>query len=386
MANINRRLQTLAARRKGVTRSSTFDSVNAASFAEQLTKGLLLEEYEKRASNQPNTRYTLGAMQEVDAKGTKISLDTAERVGKQLKAGIEAKGGAVDFRLQGSVPLNVHIKGHSDVDLLCLEGTFLTYHPAGVRALRGAYRSTPRTSLGSLWLLREDCEEILQKAYPGATVDTKGGKAIKLFGGSLARPVDVVPSHWNDNLPFQVSGNEIERGVTILDKGVPATVENLPFLHIDRISQRCGTTYGGLRKSIRLCKNIKADAEEDEGKKIALPSFDIAALMYHADTTKLMVGLVRELYILAETQRHLDFLYHNVEHAKALVVPDGSRLVLNTPDKIEGMKALSVELDNLLLEVTREHAPHLFTSGTPTFEACRNAISYIALPNAAATA
>ncbi len=387
MANINRRLQTLSTRRKYTGPSSTFDSVTAhTDFGQPMAKALALEDYERRASDRPNTRYALGAMQEVDVTGTRISLETAERVGKQLKAGIEAKGCAVEFRLQGSVPLNVHIKGYSDVDLLCLENTILTYNPAGVRALRGEYSSTTRTSLGSLLQLRNDCEEVLSKAYWSAKVDTKGGKAINLSGGSLARPVDVVPSHWNDTASFQLSGNEVERAVTILDKNVPTTVQNLPFLHIDRVKTRCESTFGGLRKAIRMCKNIRADAEEDEGKKIPLPSFDIAALMYHANTTPLTFGYIHELAILAEAQRHFDFLYHNVEHAKTLLVPDGSRVVLNTTEKVEAMKALSVELDTLVREVAKEHAPQLFASATPTLVACREAISDIRVPAVARAA
>jgi hypothetical protein len=48
---------------------------------------------------------------------------------------------------------------------------------------------------------------------------------------------------------------------------------------------------GGLKKAIRLCKNVRSDAEH----AIALPSFDIAALMYHANKPSLTIGYIYEL-------------------------------------------------------------------------------------------
>jgi hypothetical protein len=167
-----------------------------------------------------------------------------------------------------------------------------------------------------------------------------------------------VPSHWYDGPGYQVSGQEQDRGVTILNKKVPITIDNLPFLHIKLITEKCEPTYGGLRKAIRLCKNVKADAIE-EGTQINFPSFDIAATMYYADQSSFLIGYLYELRILTEAQRFLDYLYHNPEYAKSLRVPDGSRVIFDSVEKYEGMKKLSFELDDLLKEVSIEQAPSL---------------------------
>lgn len=105
--------------------------------------------------------------------------------------------------------------------------------------------------------------------------------------------------------------------------------------------------------AIRLCKNVKADAAED-GKQIALPSFDIAATMYHADLAALTVGAGYELAVLAETQRHLDRLARDHEHARSLIVPDGSRRVLDTVEKHRALISLSLEVDELARQVAAE--------------------------------
>jgi hypothetical protein len=321
-------------------------------------------------------------MQDVGPDYTRISLETAQRVGRQLNAGLVAAGFSVDFRLQGSVPLNVHIRGVSDVDLLNLETGFLTYATHGRRSLAGGYGSpASRTSVSVLASLRSEAEKILKAQYPAATVDTTGGKAITISGGSLQRPVDVVPSHWFDTADYQISDQEHDRAVTILNKKVQETIDNLPFLHIKLINDRDELVGGSLRKAIRLCKNVKSDAEE-EGTEILLPSFDIAATMYHANLAALSTGSVYELTILAETQRHLDALACNHEFAKTLKVPDGSRLIFDTPGKLTGLNRLSIEMDDLLREVAKEQDWRLAMIPEPSLADSRTALGSVYVPGA----
>jgi hypothetical protein len=375
--NIGNRLNQLANRRKGMDRLTR---IAQDSQSEIITKSLQSETWQGRAKNQSYTRYALGAMQEVGPDYTRISVETAERVGAQLKTGLANAGLTADFRLQGSVPLNVHIRGVSDVDLLTIDQGFLTYTRTGALSLGGGwYFPTPKTSIGVLSTLRTEAERILKNKYPAATVDTSGGKAISISGGSLARPVDVVPSHWHDSHVYQNSRQEHDRMVTILNKKVPETIENLPFLHIKRIQERCDRTFGSLRKAIRLCKNVKADAIE-EGTSIDFPSFDIAATMYHADTEALKMGFFYELRILGEVQRFLDVLYHNETYAKSLRTPDDSRIIFDTQAKYEGMKRLSAEIDDLMKEVAKEQVPLLYIPDGQALRTSRDAIWSLNLP------
>ena len=168
--------------------------------------------------------------------------------------------------------------------------------------------------------------------------------------------------------------------MTILNKKVPTTIDNLPFLHIKLIQDRCATTLGGLRKAIRLCKNVKADAIE-EGTALNFPSFDIAATMYHADMDAFQMGYVYELRILGETQRFLDQLYHDEAFAKSLRVPDTSRIIFDTQEKYEGMKRLTVEMDDLMKEVAREQVPFLKTTEQHVLMPSRDAIWSISVPS-----
>ena len=351
--DIDRRLKSLDARRRGTDRIAV---LSADSAQQVLARSLFEESYAKRAPSQRHTKYALGAMQAVDADYTRIGIEEATRVGKQLESGLGKQGLAAQFRLQGSVPCDVHIRGVSDVDLLLLEDRFFRYDTQGPKAVRGEYQNpVSYDTLVALQGFRGHAEKILRAAYPAATVDTTGAKAINLSGGSLRRPVDVVPSNWFDTPDFQRTGAEVDRGVEILNKVVPERVLNMPFRHIQRISQRDSECLGGLKKAIRLCKNVKADALE-EGTKINLSSFDLASTLWHADLAALTVGVANELAILAEATRFLDYLCRRKDYAGTLLVPDGSRAIFDTSAKLEALVLLSLEMDDLAERVGREQA------------------------------
>jgi hypothetical protein len=373
--NINDRLAELSRRRKGTDR---LDRLAPSFSAEVLAKSLQAEDWERRARTQPFTRYAVGAMQQVGARYTEISLETADRVGRQLATGLAY---SMEFQVQGSVPLDVHIRGVSDVDLLALRTDYLTYAVYGARSRGGCYTSpSSLTSLDVLRELRRDAERVLRNAYPSAKVDCSGGKCIALSGGSLARPVDAVPSHWWDTIDHQASLQLHDRGVVIFDKNVPSTIDNLPFLHIKRVGDRDTAVLGGLKKAIRLTKNVKNDAEN--AAAAWLPSFDIAALLYHADATALRAGYSYELYILHETQRFLDWCYRNQDAARQLRTPDGTRAVLDSDRKFAGLLAISSEMDALAKEVAKEQLG-AFAPSEPSWQIVDEALRKAVVPNAA---
>jgi len=362
---INTRLAQLRARRSGAPETTAFAEAALAFNRSFSTDSASAESWETRgSSSQRWTRYAIGAMQAVDQRYTEISKETAERVASQLRERFARAGIDAEFRLQGSVPLDVHIKGVSDVDVLAITKDFHTYSPTGATALGGGYRNpTARTSSGVLSDLRRQTERDLDDAFPAANVDKSGAKAVKVTGGSLARAVDVVPAHWYDTKAYQDSGHLAHRAVTIYNKTTGQTIDNWPFLHIERVGNRCDSVLGGLRKAIRLCKSVKADSDRD----IQLSSYDIAAIMYHADMNALRLGQYSDLAVLAETQRHLDALYHDPVTANGLSVPDGSRLIFDSAEKRSWLLRLSVEMDELLKHVYEESFPTLVSPAQSPF-------------------
>lgn len=351
--DIKKRLSNLSARRSGRDRGiHTFDAaVASAEFSDHL-----VEAYQKR-SQQEHTRYALGAMQEVEKSYTLNSIREAERVQGQIRERLLSEDLTCSFRLQGSVPGNIHIRGASDVDFLVLEPRFYRYAASGVLARQGYYDSPyPYSAVQTLADLRRRLERILRDAYPAADVDCGGAKAITLCGGSLQRNVDVVPAVWFDTPEYQESRDEDFRGVEILDKHVPELIGNAPFLHLRRLSERDAETWGGLKKAIRLCKTLKVDAV-GEGQRIAITSYDIASALWSADVSSLRAGVVQDLSILSATTRFFVYLAGNSDYARRLQTPDGSRVVFDSQEKINSIAILADELVKLSRNVSQEQAP-----------------------------
>ncbi|HEX8579758.1 MAG TPA: hypothetical protein VF655_09230 [Allosphingosinicella sp.] len=319
----------------------------------------IVEKYEGRATGTA-TKYALGAMEQVTPRYTEISVEECERIASQLIKGLGDIGQTAEFRLQGSVPLNTHIRGVSDVDFLVLHGRYFTYDRDGPAA--NTYYPYSGSILQEVTQLRRRCESILDNKFPAVKVDTSGGKAIRMSGGSLRREIDVVPAHWFDSVDFQRSRDESFRGVAILDESVPELVDNYPFLHIRRIEEKDGRCVGGPKMAIRLLKNIKNDSDQE----IRLSSYEVAGLMWHAHNHLVTNTPGYEMRVLGGTDIHLSALASDYSGTRALRTPDGTRFLIDEPAKFLELVKLAQEVSALTTAVANE-APSPFNKlgGSP---------------------
>jgi hypothetical protein len=305
-----------------------------------------VETYEQRGKTIA-IKYTLGAMQEVDPSYTKISVDEATRVFSTLEDGLDTAHTPVSMRLQGSVPLNTHIKGVSDIDLLCLH-SYLTAEIAPQFESKYIRYGTPMVE--TMRPYRKSCENVLQNRYHAATVDIGGAKSIKLSGGSLKRRIDVVPACWNDTARYQSSNRETDRAVNVYDKLHHQLIKNHPFYFMAAINIKDNAMNGGAKKIIRLLKNIKNDSEVG----ISLSSYEIASLVWHFDISATIWLGINELALLAYTQFELARLIADETKTKQLLSPDGSRRILDEDKKYADLCQLYIEVTELAQDVALE--------------------------------
>ncbi|MGF6568625.1 hypothetical protein ABH945_000701 [Paraburkholderia sp. GAS333] len=331
------KLQKLRNRRTPTVKGMTFDSVPRP----------VTESFETKGKGDA-TRYALGCMAQVPPEYTRISLRDGQRVADQLTS---QKVYAVETRLQGSVPLNVHIYSSSDVDLLVLATWYCQVDQPTIQPNSYNFATGPKSMLKELMDLRTYCETYLAQKYPAADVDTSGAKAIAVSGGSLARKVDVVPSHWIDTLDYQRLHLEYFRDVAILDKHAHTTLRNSPFKHMMLIDAKDKATDESAKKAIRLLKCLCRDADAD----IGLSSYEIAGLIYHMQDEKLKVNPYLPLTLLSRVDEHLHQLEDHPSYAKSLRAPDGSRFILDTAQKVNAVTALRSELNDTINNVAAEY-------------------------------
>ncbi|MFM0048353.1 hypothetical protein [Caballeronia grimmiae] len=305
------------------------------------------------------TKYALGCLAEVPPQYTEISLRDGKRVADQLTGQSEFP---VLTRLQGSVPLNIHIYASSDVDLLILANWFVSVKLPVVTP--GAYKfdTGPSSMVDELHRLRSFCEQYLPTKYPAADVDITGAKSIAVSGGSLARKVDVVPSHWVDTVEYQRTKVEIHRDVAILEKEKKETLTNRPFMHMAMIDHKDASSAGQAKRAIRLLKCLSRDADA----VIALSSYDIAGLIFHMPDAELSVNPFFPLQLLDRVELYLRRLESNITWAMSLQTPDGTRTILDSSAKAFAVSQLRQELTDAIDNVAAEYdatIPFIFDRG-----------------------
>lgn len=314
------------------------------------------EDYEQ-INESSAIKYVVGSMAAVSQESTQISIKEGERVASTLIGSLQTAGIPAEMKLQGSVALNIHIEGHSDVDMLILKSSTVSVESPIVNLSEYTFNPYGRLMIDVLKEFREKSEQNLSSRYHAATVNTSKGKCISLSGGSLQRKVDIVPSTWHDTVDYQRTHLEHLRAVNIYDKKEHKLHENKPFLHIRRINDRDSLYRGNLKKVIRLMKNIVADMPDDKRAKVQkLTSYDIAGIAYAMDK-KLDSNIYYPLSLLDNLRTYLMILVFLEERRSELWVPDETRKVFDSVEKLESLRILYSEVSDLALAVQKSLNP-----------------------------
>ena len=324
--------------------TTRLDRLYSRRIDEEIHNAQQLNEVYKRLTQSDSVKYVLGAMQPIDPAYTKATYAEGERVWNHLDKALSQD---CVLRYQGSVTNDTHIKAKSDIDLLTITTEFFSLelpqtpsHP---------YEGDP---LQDLIDLRNEEIKILDSAFPEVTVDSSGGKSICLEGGSLRRKIDVVPSNWYNTNLYAEHGEEVYRGVKILDAKNKTRIGNTPFLHNAFIELKDNRVNGGLRKAARLMKSLKYDTEN-----INLSSYDIVAIAYNMDDELLNFRGEMELALLESCSQYCKRLLWDDTLRASISVPDGHRAVFKDGHATKlGLAAMVRELNTLRDDVMTENA------------------------------
>jgi len=365
MIDFEKRLKSLKERRQGSRERAIYDSVGLESLAatQAINEGLdcrAQESFEKL--NESNgIKYAIGAMAAVDKKSTQVSIDEGNRVADSLIKSLNNSGESVTKRLQGSVALDIHIKGHSDVDMLIVVTSPVNVEYPKVKPNGYTTSSDPRELIDIAKGVRNKSEKILPINFPKVDVDCSHNKAIALSGGSLSRKVDIVPAIWFDCIKYQQSGNEDDRGIKIYHKEDHEFILNYPFTHIKHVNDRDSLYSGNLKCVIRLMKNMVADMP-DYKKRVAkrLSSYDLASIGYHMNRDLELATYLR-LGLVEKTRSHLSLLLGAKEYRETLDVPDESRKIFDKEEKTAALEILANEFEDLANSIFKELKPFQLT-------------------------
>lgn len=359
MIDFENRLKSLKERRQGSRERAIFESMDSFAANQAILTGrdVRKREFFETLNESAGVKYAIGAMAAVDEAATKVSIREGERVADSLIKSLSSEGESVTKRLQGSVALDIHIKGHSDVDML-----ILVTNPVNVelpKVVPNGYlpSSDPRSLLQIIRDVRAKSERILPVNFPKANVDCSSSKCICVSGGSLAREVDVAPAIWFDTIKYQSSSQDHDRGVKIYNKSDDEFLLNFPFTHIKLVNDRDALYGGNLKSVIRLMKNMIADMPDYKKRVVKqLSSYDLAAIGYHMNEN-LYAPYYMKLSLVEKTRAHLAFLLAAKDYRSSLSVPDQSRKIFDNDGKVEALSILSKEMDDLAVSIFKELQP-----------------------------
>ena len=308
---------------------------------------LALEAFRKQFG--PFTRYIITALKPISKKYTNKLIEQGDRVENQLKERLKYLYPGLDFRRQGSVSNNTHIRYSSDVDVLVIIDKFVTLEPPQQPTI--PYKGEP---LDDLIELRKDCKRELENAFPAANIDDSGANSIEISGGSLYCKVDVVPANWYDTNEYKQTLEEYLRGIQILNKKEMERKLNRPFIFNHLLHDRDMERRGATRMMIRLLKTIKAD-EIEEGNNIEFSSFDIASIVYRMPDEYFSFNLTHPLDIFRNLIAWMHKVQEDENTRNHLMVVDDSRLIFDKNGKLLHFRKLLLAAYTLYEGASKEN-------------------------------
>jgi len=360
MIDFGKRLDKLKDRRQGtreivIHESASFDGLGMEDYGQDIRTKEMYETLKESDS----IKYTIGAMASVDEKSTQISISEGNRVADSLIKSLGVRSIYTESRLQGSVALDIHIKGHSDVDMLIIKKRIVKVEYPKLVPENYSTSSDYRSMVEIVQEIRLESEDILPRNFQKANVDISGNKSIAMSGGSLQRKVDIVPACWYDTHEYQRTQDESDRGIEIYHKGNHKLILNLPFTHITLISNRDNRYNGNLRSVIRLMKNMIADMP-DYKKRVAkkLSSYDLASIAYHMES-RLYMSYEMRLGLVEKTREYLNYLLISPYTRSLLKVPDESREIFDNDEKVRALEVLESEFTALAEAIFKDLNPYL---------------------------
>ncbi len=352
MINFSNRLAKLKDRRQGTAERNRLEKGFTALGVDVRSA----EAYETLKENDA-IRYVVGAMAPVSAESTRISIEEGERVANTLIDLLSTEGINTTKRIQGSVALDIHIEGYSDVDMLIIKSEIVTYETPAIDSSMYSPCSDPRSMVEMVQEIRLESERKLSSRYYAADVDCSGNKSISLSGGSLRRKVDIVPSSWYDTLEYQKTNHEHHRVVRIYDKSNHALLANRPFLHIKSVNDKDTQYNGNLKKAVRLMKNIVADMPDyKKSKAKKLSSYDLTGIAYAMDN-RLDCSQYFPLALLENLRFYLLMLQVSKDLRNSLEVPDKTRKIFDNETKVDALTILYNEVNDLAFEIQKSLHP-----------------------------
>jgi hypothetical protein len=339
MKDYNKRIASLKTRRTDNSLQKSFlsDSFNKYDYGEGL-------------------KYVLESMQPVNPSYTRNTYEACERIQNNIKPILNENNYNIEFRYQGSVPINTHIKLYSDIDQLVITNK---YH-ALERPQEPLYPYTGHP-IDDLNNIRSIIVSSIKKSFPAVVIDDSGSKAINVSGGLLNRKIDIIPANWFNSNKYKDTNDSDYRGIEILDKNKNERILNYPFMFIYWINYKDDQVSGNLKRLIRFLKTLKADFNDENINQIKISNYDLSSLVFRMEDKELNVSRMNYLSLLINCHNYFNEVISYPDFRNSLLTPYNVRKIFCA----EGASLVDlITLNNELKEIIDD----VNTSVKPLYE------------------
>lgn len=311
--------------------------------------------------NRKVLEYVRRSMHGVEPNYTQKTIEAGNNVKKHLKD----VDSSLDFKFQGSVMTNTHIKGHSDIDLVQICNTF--YRHESMSKFRGEYDNPFRTQFqknrlssiltsvsfsgnaeNTLSSVREKAEKKLCSIYLDVNIDK--AKSIEVKPTYPSRTIDVVTASWYKSLNSVLENDDNLRGIEIYDKHKNHRMPvDYPFLKINLLNEQDKKVNGRLKKMIRFLKSVKADSDNKD--QISLSSFDISSICSFIPAYKYEDKPYFELVEVLYNELHKIVMNESYRNEVTSILKT-EFIFRGKPNKLQGTILLYRELNSVYEDLT----------------------------------
>lgn len=275
-------------------------------------------------------RYCLECMEEIDVSYAYKAFYISRKIQERLQKGFEELNMKVDFRYQGAIQTETNITLYGDLELIVLVEE---------------HENLPWKRIKTL---TTEIMHLLTRETVYQSVDNSDKTRIIVTTTKPTSIISVLPAIWLNNGEYMSTKREIDRGITEFNLSAKTMRRYLPFRNLARINSKDRKTNGGLKKLIRLLRNL----QKDSPNSILLSDYEIASILYVIPEKQLIYDEKHALALLGICSAQLHRIAKDQDYLEKLISPSEKELVFGKkPGKMEQIVLLKNELDMLIADL-----------------------------------
>ena len=277
-------------------------------------------------------RYTLESMQEIDPAYNYKLFSSFKRTQDLITQRLKAIDIPVNVRYQGPHNTDTHVALYGELELLVI------------------LKDVKKKPSSEVEHMAQLVAQFLTDAQACIKIDYSDKNRIYIETRIPKAEVTITPAVWINSSLFNKTKLEINRGICEYNFLNKTRKIYLPFLNMARLNARDRKLNGSLKSMIRLFRSIIHDSD----RSIDIGFDEVVGLLYNIPVKELTVPSENYLSLLPTVNLQIQRLINDKEYRERLLSPGRSEYVFGKKNKLEALKAMKAELDELITALNNE--------------------------------